>query len=150
MHVPVDKMHNSYVFQAPQVPSRHNIWRLPAARILCDQPMGSASRHSEITTRYPAVVPQLIWLWQQQMTEQPKACWIHCSPNTWKTKSTNLIFRLVGKRQWLLQNILEASQTYGISCTGFPGGMESKRSWQYAQSAITDQRLGCPAGPESH
>ena len=38
----------------------------------------------------------------------------------------NLIFRLRNRGQWLLQNILEESQTCGFSCTGFPDGMGSQ------------------------
>ena len=37
-----------------------------------------------------------------------------------KDKESKLIFRLRNKRQWLLENVLEASQTMVSAALGFP------------------------------
>ena len=89
-------------------------------------PMGKPSRHTtEISVRYLTIFPQLLsWLWQQKMTERPKAYWIYSSPRKVNTdegqRDVNQIFWLGKGRQWLLQNILEESQTVVAAALGLP------------------------------
>lgn len=60
-----------------------------------------------------------------------------------KDKGANLTFRLQEKRQWLLQNVLEESETWGFSSLGFP--ME----WGARDPSSMLGRPALPAGPDA-
>lgn len=154
LHVHVVKRYNSCAFYPTQVPHGHGICSLPAASILSPGPWANLAGvllKSQLGT-WPYFLSSSLDYDNRKWQSSPKPTEFTappCKVNIGEgQRDANLIFWLGKGRQWLLQNILEESQTVVSAALGFP--LEWGAGIPGMLSGPTDNWLRCQAGALGH